>query len=395
MEALVIDNPNPEEIADSFAGAPSVPDVISADHAPPQPSAGRTATARRAEPEPEVVAAVPVEASGTAKASSTVVAVADVLARRRAGARVDVVDLLPPAARERLEAMRLAADDARAATRAHADRLSDLRHRKRDAELRLRMLRAYPGSKIRDEDRPAAELISEITEVGARISKTDELVRERSERAGAISALVHRAEKWLGELPSTATLVDMEPLEPKLGKGEAVIDAIERCRRRVRELVADAHRVRSAPVPSAEAKRRIRAEIDRIAAMGEIDVSGAIEGGDVLRWPVSTHHIPITGAGVGSLVQVDNTAVMAWLFRDQLIARLEAEVDLVADDAAALDDTDRAARLAEIASDQLATEREEVALIETAARTGLTIAHRADVSIEALLGVHIIEQQEG
>jgi hypothetical protein len=374
----------------------TIPDIAgfdlpatAADHAPPQPSAARGATARRAEPEPEVSIAEPAMPTMPAKPSGNVVEVADVLARRRAGTRADVLDLLPPLAAERLSNLRTAGEEARAAVRIHSDKLADLRDRRRDAERRLAYVRNYPGTRLREDDPQVISLKTEIAETAAKIPQTDALMRERSERAGAISTLGHRVEAWLSGLPSDTVLSDVEVLEPKLGKGETAIDAIERCRRRVRELAADRRAVMAAPVPSAEAKRRVRDEVDRIAAAGEIDVSGSIEGGDVLRWPTSTHHVPITGAGVGSLVQVDTPAVMAWLFRDQLIARLEAEVDLVADDQHALDDATRAAKLAEIELDLLATQREECALIEAAARTGLTIPHRSDVAVEALLGVRV------
>ena len=55
-----------------------------------------------------------------------------------------------------------------------------------------------------------------------------------------------------------------------LQKRETLPDAVERCRRRIRELDADLHRVASAPWPSAETKRRARAEIEAIAARGEL-----------------------------------------------------------------------------------------------------------------------------
>ncbi len=59
----------------------------------------------------------------------------------------------------------------------------------------------------------------------------------------------------------------------------------------------------------------------------------------------------------------DPLALIARLFPDQLISALDREIDLIADDANALDDKTRAEKLATIAADTLAAEREEEQLI--------------------------------
>jgi hypothetical protein len=55
----------------------------------------------------------------------------------------------------------------------------------------------------------------------------------------------------------------------------------------------------------------------------------------------------------------DVLALLCWLHRDTLIARLESEIDIEADDANALTDEQRAIREAELLRDMLATERAE------------------------------------
>jgi hypothetical protein len=61
--------------------------------------------------------------------------------------------------------------------------------------------------------------------------------------------------------------------EPRLNKGETVIDAIARLRLRVRELLADAHRIKSAPYPSAHAKARASQQVEELAQRGAVSVS--------------------------------------------------------------------------------------------------------------------------
>jgi hypothetical protein len=56
--------------------------------------------------------------------------------------------------------------------------------------------------------------------------------------------------------------------QAKLVKGEtSLIDAIENRRRRVRELKADLHRIRSAPFPSSHAKAQMRAQVEQLKRM--------------------------------------------------------------------------------------------------------------------------------
>jgi hypothetical protein len=68
--------------------------------------------------------------------------------------------------------------------------------------------------------------------------------------------------------PGNTTLEAVEVEPPKLNKGETVVDAIERHRRRVRELRADLHRIESATCPSSYAKQRMRAQIGQLAQRG-------------------------------------------------------------------------------------------------------------------------------
>lgn len=322
------------------------------------------------------------------------VAVAEVIAGRRPGERPDPIDLLPPLAAARLKVARAAAADARAAVHCHSDRLGELREQRRDLDRELSRQRQYPSMRRSEDDKFIVDLKARIERVAAEIAELTAVHASRSARAGAVSGLVSRAERWLNDLPRSAILSDAISAPPVVPKRSNLLDMIEARRRRVRELTADARRVEAAPVPSEVVKARLAAEIARIAEAGAPDVSGAIEGGELIRWPAATQHIGITGAGVGSLMVPDALSVFVWLHRAALIDRLNTEVDAVADDANALTDAERADQLAVIERDMLAAEREEVALIELAAESGTPIAHRPDIAVPALLGVVITEAGE-
>jgi hypothetical protein len=93
---------------------------------------------------------------------------------------------------------------------------------------------------------------------------------------------------------------------------------------------------------------------------------------------------------VGFSEQPDALAVVAWLHRDALIARLNAEIDSESDDKAALSHADREVRAAEVQADLVEVERVEAALVFDAWSKGLPVEHRGDISPVALLGVRLV-----
>jgi hypothetical protein len=85
----------------------------------------------------------------------------------------------------------------------------------------------------------------------------------------------------------------------------------------------------------------------------------------------------------------------AWLHKDALIAKLDAEIDGESDDKAALSQTDRELRSAELMSDLLMIEREESALTWRAIAEQMPISFRADISPAALLAVSVVTKGNG
>jgi hypothetical protein len=99
---------------------------------------------------------------------------------------------------------------------------------------------------------------------------------------------------------------------------------------------------------------------------------------------------PASPAVVGFVTLIDTAALMAWLHRDALLKRVDAEITAEADDTVALSPAKRQKQGAEVMGDLLAAERDEAALVWRAQGDGLPVEHRADASPLAVLGVKLV-----
>ena len=82
---------------------------------------------------------------------------------------------------------------------------------------------------------------------------------------------------------------------------------------------------------------------------------------------------------------------IAWLLKNELIKRLDAEIATEADDAApALTHEARRQREAEVMGDLLAVEYDEAALVWRAIDEKLPVEHRADCAPQAILQCRLV-----
>jgi hypothetical protein len=202
-------------------------------------------------------------------------------------------------------------------------------------------------------------------------------------------------EGWLRNgVPGNVRLEAIEVEPPKLNKGEnGLLDAIENRRRRVRELKADAHRIRSAPFLSAHARAKIREEVEALATRGRPVVTDVIEHDRSVIWPMLRLQGSIINAQAPSFVVTevpDLLGLFACVHGPALLKVLDAFVDDEKDDAVALSHIDREKRLSEVQQDQLATEFEEAALVWRAMEERLPVEHRADCSPLAILQCRLV-----
>ena len=177
----------------------------------------------------------------------------------------DAVAWLPEAAADKLRALRQHVADLNKLIPASSDRLAAA-NAKVEAEQRLARLRGHQsqrggGFNLLDSDPrvvAARELLDKLTADHARISDLYEI---RAAGYASASQTLGAVQMWLRDRPP-GVLEDHETPEPKLNKGESLTDAIERIRRRVRELKADLHRIQSAPFPASHCKQRVREMIE-------------------------------------------------------------------------------------------------------------------------------------
>jgi hypothetical protein len=262
---------------------------------------------------------------------------------------------------------------------------------------RLEQLEAHPangGFGLHPQDKRILSQKKLIEQLTFSVQRNN----DRTQRADALwqpaARVRQNLDNWLRDRPPNTAVEDAPTELPKLNGKEDLLDAIERYRRRGRELQADAHRIRSAPYPSTWAKEQARAQVAALAQRGAPDVTLLVEHGrNSVTWPMETLRTNVFNterAVVGFAEAPDAVAVMAWAFGDMLIKRLDEAIDADADDANALGHDERQKREAEVLADLLEVERIESALVWAALAQGLPTEHRGDCSPQAVLQCRLI-----
>lgn len=286
----------------------------------------------------------------------------------------DVADRLPDIAREKLFALREAADNARAIASVPYESLKQTNEKIRNITSRIAYIENNPGSP--DRDALLAKERSTLTGLKDKAAAKSEEYQVKKERWQHLGELVRSLEEYTAQLPAKIDLAVTPPLF-KIVKPlpEMVADARARIEKHRSAVVAAI----DAPITSSEAKARAASQIDALATTGEPDVVGVLEGGK-LQWPtVQTNEI--------GPPKIDAAALFAWLNRDQLIAAINAEIDRFADDGAALTTALRAEKIKAAKAAAFTEERIEEALIVLGAEQGLVIPRRSDADPRAILSL--------
>lgn len=306
------------------------------------------------------------------------------------GHQRDVADRLPEPARAKLRRLRAAAADAHALAQLPYHSMREAHDAALAIDSRIRSLengasRGHPETiKIVEAERANLEKFrAEAREHSAEHER-------RKSGSEALALTIRAIEDYVSTLPLTP-MVETAPIAPPtLQKNETPAQAVDRLRAKIATLQQDAQATEDAPHHSSVAKARARRQIETLAASGRIDVMPLIEANRDFLLPMTMGEGLIvrgdSGSAHGMLADhVDAVAMMMWLFKDQLLARIEAEIDECADDRSALSPETRAKRRAQIAAQILQTEREEERLIELAADQGVTIMRRPDCDPRAIL----------
>jgi hypothetical protein len=295
--------------------------------------------------------------------------------------------LLPPAARTKFEQLAQAQEEhslivrsISADLRGHIDRRHALQALVDEYTGKTGRYRPFPP------DHPTlkqAEL--ELEECRGAIARAQKNLEQKNRVGEPLGNLVYRLRGWLERLPKD------RPIEPysgavKLPKGSSQ-KALDDIRVQIAEVAADLHRVTSAPLPSADAKKLVRGIVDELATMGAPNVSNLLDGIPQISWPIETpaHSRPVIGGHV--VLGNENRGMLnflAWLFPEQLAKRLQDEVELIADDSEALSPAERRVKEADLREQLLEMERIEEAIIEA---IGPSCPRRPVADPRAVLGL--------
>lgn len=310
----------------------------------------------------------------------------------------DLSLLLPPVGQGRYRLLQDASRDSSAIGQGLAERLIEQNQRRQAASTRIAQIR---GQRNVDAGHPEMILQTRaLADADAEIERINSRVAVNNLTAAPRADLLRNINTWLRSTAAGHDFVDVELTDPpKLLKGETPATAIERVRRRLRELSADENRINSAPFPSSYAKQAAAAYLDRIAAAPIVSNliehgGGLVIDGKPIEDPitfatklVSARVDTATGPGVAVGEQVDTVGLLAWLFRDQFLARIGEAIDGEAEDKIALSHEQRAEQLAVIRSDREHIEREEAHWLWASFSAGVVVEPRADMTPAAFLGV--------
>lgn len=316
----------------------------------------------------------------------------------------DVVDRLnaAPHGREALHQFRQESQDAGNLLRPLLEEEDDVRRERYLLEARRKHLltpKAAGGAGLEEDATSVVDIVTKIAALDDRRRRIATLIEDRRALSRNAAALLTNAETWLRSgVPGGVAVVDHAEIDLRDAqrKGETTLAAIDRHRLRLREIDADHRRIEHAPQTRAEALAQMRTEVEQLASRGEVSVDALVEAALPLTFPTNTQRsalaavVGATGqqiAGSALAETIDTQALIAWLFKDLLIKKLEAEIVAISDDTNALSKKARQEQLAALDQEKLDISRREVALVRRARAEGHVVGYRVDTDVRALLGV--------
>ena len=294
----------------------------------------------------------------------------------------EIIQALPETAREKLHGLIEGREDAYAVLRAAESALEEA-HRARDrAEIayRSRVERttySASGQAVRLPEYEIAKLRAPVI----RAEEDVERLKVRRNRAAEVWQtfdFLADLREWIGEARMAGRRFKAaSPVKPVSSDFHK---SVEHARRRLDEISIEAERVELAPLPIAELRAAVEAEVDALAGKGALFVDPRIRSGSPLKLEGA---LGVSGQGdrVSSLA-----SSLVFLLRDQI--KTSALALLPAKELpGSLSDAARKAELARLSAERLEFERAEEAAIVAASAAGITIARRRDASPLAVLEI--------
>jgi hypothetical protein len=167
---------------------------------------------------------------------------------------------------------------------------------------------------------------------------------------------------------------------PELQPGERALDGLQRATKRTEELKEERSQIASRPLPTEFARRSAREELLARMEGAKPDFAPLVDRGEHIRFP--KNRAALQQYSGTDLYAIDPIGVLMWVFKDELLAAADREIEAHGRDDIALTHEERTAKLAEIDAAILRSEREECAFAELAGRLP-----RADCDPRAALGL--------
>lgn len=292
----------------------------------------------------------------------------------------DILAILPKSSQDKIIHLSEMRADAHAVVKGAEAALDDAERRRDRAALTYRtqverltyspsgQSRALTSEEIASIRAPLDRVEAEIDRLKAR--------RDRATENWQAFDFLADVRNWLGDAKMAGRrLKAAQPM--KLPTGDFHI-AVENARRRLDEF--EAERVELAPLPLADLRAAVEAEIGALAGRGALFVDPRSRSGSPLKLEAA---FGLSGQGdrVSALA-----ASLVFLLREQIITAALAllpEKELPG----ALTDTDRNRELARLTAERLEIERAEEAAIVAAAAAGIVIPRRREASPLAILEI--------
>lgn len=199
------------------------------------------------------------------------------------------------------------------------------------------------------------------------------------DRRNTLSKVVTAVNVWASNMPDDAVVTNSKRLMGSRlrSKGQTYVEAVAAVRHSIVAVKTERNRVQRCALPMDEKKQMATEWVNAAAARGKPHVA-------------TEHDRPFHltfDHGTNFSSRQDIAAIIAWMFRDEMIAQLHRDIEAGADGRIALTAADRATRMRELRDELLSLERREEALIEAADDEGQIIARRVLEYPEAFLGV--------
>ncbi|MHC2585387.1 hypothetical protein [Bradyrhizobium diazoefficiens] len=314
---------------------------------------------------------------------------------------------LPEAVQATLERLDDQLDEVRAQRRNWVDEQQDIIRQRGEIITQIRInsdtsVAARYGVTLMAADHPGLiKLKAEQAKLDARLDKINGKLEDSQPKFAALDKLVDRCREYVRTLLNHSVQFVTHESKQHANKKQAgdLKQAIADARQLIAELLADLRELRDRPRRSVDIKAAARKLVEASAKAPL--VAQAIDHGDPIAWPVARisaevvggveldgRKVPIPSAGAAAFGGItDALGVLAWALREPILAALDREIDLYADDANAITDEERARGEAELRAKILLAEREEEHLIRLAEERELPFHRRGDADPRVVLGL--------